>query len=288
MTDIYRSEAGARLLREQYLEALERWPVDNERLRVPTPEGETFVVACGPATASPLVLLHGSGGNSAQWMDRIAELAARFRVYAVDVIGERGLSAGSRPPADSDSYAVWLDAVLDFLGVRCAAVMGSSLGGWLALDYATRRPERVRRLALSCPLGLGRSRKGFLIEALLLSAFGRRGQRRAVARTLGPGLSTMDPAAAEAFVEQVRLVSKHYRYRSSALPVFGDEALRRLRMPVHVLFGRLDVMVDAVESKRRLEAAAPHATVRLLPGIGHFIPDHSEVELEFLTGSQCV
>ncbi|MFD0488539.1 alpha/beta fold hydrolase [Saccharopolyspora spinosporotrichia] len=194
---------GARLLREQYLAALEHWPVDNERLRVPTPEGETFVLACGPATASPLVLLHGSGGNSAQWMDRIAELAARFRVYAVDVIGEPGLSAASRPPAASDRYALWLEAVLDFLGVRSAAVMGSSLGGWLALDFATRRPERVRRLALSCPLGLGRNRKGFFVEAVLLSVLGRRGQRRTVARTLGPGLSTMEPAVAEAVVEQV-------------------------------------------------------------------------------------
>jgi pimeloyl-ACP methyl ester carboxylesterase len=53
---------------------------------------------------------------------------------------------------------------------------------------------------------------------------------------------------------------------------------------VRVLVGELDVMVDSVETKRRLEGAVPHATVRLLPGVGHFIPAQPAEELEFLTG----
>ncbi|GAA1227563.1 alpha/beta fold hydrolase [Pseudonocardia alaniniphila] len=283
MSEIYRSEAGARLLRERYLQALERWPVENERFHVPTREGETFVIASGPATAPALVLLHGSGGNSAQWIDSIAELATHFRVYAVDVIGERGLSAPSRPPMASDRYAVWLDGVLEFLGLEQVRIMGISLGGWLALDYATRRPGRVERLALSCPTGIGRQKKGFLLKALLLNSLGRWGRRKSVTEVLGSGLSTMEPAVATMVVEEVMLVAENYRYRMGELPVFDDETLRRLTMPVHVLVGERDVMVDSAETKRRLEDTVPHATVRLLPGVGHFIPAQPDVELEFLT-----
>jgi pimeloyl-ACP methyl ester carboxylesterase len=108
------------------------------------------------------VLLHGSGSNSAEWTGRIAELAGRFRVYAIDIIGEPGLSAPARPPLGSDRYARWLDSVLDAMGLGRVPIMAISLGGWLALDYATRRPDRVERLALSCPSGIGRQRKGFL------------------------------------------------------------------------------------------------------------------------------
>ena len=187
MSEIYRSEAGARLLRERYLNALEHWPVENEHLHVPTSEGETFVIASGPVTAPPLVLLHGSGSNSAQWMGRISELATHFRVYAVDMIGEPGLSAPCRPPLESDRYAVWLDAVLDFLGLERVRIMGLSLGGWLALDYAARRPGRVERLALSCPTGIGRQKKGFLLKALLLNPLGRWGRRKTVAGCSAPG-----------------------------------------------------------------------------------------------------
>lgn len=283
MSEIYRSEAGAQLLREHYLRALAHWPVDHEQHRVPTPEGETFVLSCGPADADPLVLLHGSGANSTQWMSRVAELATRFRVYAIDIIGEPGLSAPARPPLDSDRYAGWLDAVLDALGLDRVPIMAVSLGGWLALDYATRRPDRVERLALSCPAGVGRQRKGFLVKALLLNLLGRWGRLRGVRLVLGPGLASLDPAETAMVLDQVLLVARNYRYRSGDLPVFDDAALRRLTMPVHVLAGELDVMLDSRETKRRLEAVAPRATVRLLPGVGHFVPPQPAVEHAFLT-----
>lgn len=62
--------------------------------------------------------------------------------------------------------------MLDALGIARAAFVGTSLGGWLALDYATRRPERVDRLALLCPGGVGRQKRGWLFRALLLRPSG--------------------------------------------------------------------------------------------------------------------
>ncbi|SHF64517.1 alpha/beta fold hydrolase [Streptoalloteichus hindustanus] len=285
MSEIYRSEAGARLLRESYLAALEHWPVDHERLRVPTPEGETSVIVCGPATAPPLVLLHGSGSNSTEWMSRVADLARHFRVHSVDLIGEPGLSAPSRPPLASGRYPEWVAAVLDFLGLERVRLMGMSLGGWVALGFATRWPGRVERLALVCPVGVGRQKKGFLPKAILLNLLGSAGQRRSVALALGPALSTLPPATAEMVVDQVLLVTRNFRHRTEKVPVFGDDALRRLTMPVHVIAGQCDVMLDSRETQRRIEAAVPHATVRLLPDVGHFVPFQATEELEFLTGT---
>ncbi|MCK2239156.1 MULTISPECIES: alpha/beta fold hydrolase [unclassified Crossiella] len=276
---IYRSEAGQRRLRELYLAELASWPVPHDQRRVPTPEGETFVLSCGPLDAPPLVLLHGSGSNSAQWLGRIPELATFFRVHAVDIIGEPGLSAPTRPDPASDRHTRWLDAVLDHLGLARTAMLGYSLGSWLALDYATRRPERVDRLALSCPPGITKERKGYLVKALLLAPFGRWGKLRTVRMMLGPGLSTVDESAV---VARTVLMSRHYRYRSGDLPVFTDEALGRLTMPVHVLLGELDVMWDTRIAARRLRTVLPRATVRLLPGTGHLVPTE-EAELEFLT-----
>lgn len=269
---IYKSEAGARLLRERYLEALEVWPGAREEVRVPTPEGETFVVVSGPAGAPPLVLLHGSGSNSAEWVPRIPSLTERFRVYAVDVIGEPGLSAETRPPLDSGRYARWLDAVLDHFGVSRAAFLTSSFGGWLALDYATRRSERVNALALRCPIGLGPMKKGFVVKAVLLSLLGEKGRRKSVAGTIGvPETSPI--------VEHQLLVAAHYRYRTGPFPVFGDAALGRLAMPVYAVAGADDAMVDSATTARRLEAAG--AVVDLVPGTGHYIPGSRD--LEFLT-----
>jgi pimeloyl-ACP methyl ester carboxylesterase len=269
---IYKSEEGGRLLRERYLDALRAWPGPRDEVRVPTPEGETFVLVAGPAEAPPLMLLHGSGSNSAEWAHRIPALTERFRVYAVDIIGEPGMSAQTRPPLDSDRYARWLDVVLDHFDVAKAAFLTSSFGGWLALDYATRRPERVAALALRCPIGLGPMKKGFVVKAVLLALLGEKGRRRSVAGVLG------EPESSPIVAHQL-LVSANYRYRTGPFPVFGDAALGRLTMPVYAVAGAEDAMVGSATTKRRLEAAG--AVVDLVPGTGHYIP--GEADLGFLT-----
>ena len=100
-----------------------------EQLVVSTCQGDTFVVASGDRTAPPVVLLHGSGTNSASWMRDVAAWAQRHRVYAIDMIGEPGLSAPSRPPLASSAYAEWLDDVWARLGSRRPPWSASRLVG---------------------------------------------------------------------------------------------------------------------------------------------------------------
>lgn len=272
---IYKSAEGARVIEGRYRELLALWPVPNEQLRIPTREGETFVVASGPPDAPPVLLLHGSSANSSSWMADVAAWSKHFRLYAVDMIGEPGLSAPSRPALDSDAYALWLDDVLAGLDIARASVVGVSLGGWLALDYATRRPDRVDRLALTCPGGIGRQKKGVLILALLLLPFGQLGRRRTMSLVLGTSL----PPAIGA---DVMLISSHFRPRLEALPVVDDDALRRLTMPVQVTVGGRDRFFDSRETRRRLERAVPQADVRFLPDTGHLVMDQTQPVLDFL------
>lgn len=166
-TEVYRSLSGQRAVESRYREHLQRWTVPLRQRTVATREGETFVVDCGPTEAPPVVLLHGAGSNSAIWHADAPRWSLTHRLYMVDVIGEPGLSAPSRPPRSSDAYALWLDDVLDGLGVDTAALVGGvSLGGWLATDYAIRRTGRVQRLALRAPGGIGRQRYGAVFAAL--------------------------------------------------------------------------------------------------------------------------
>ena len=115
MNRIYKTAEGERLVRERYLAFLKHWPVAHHQIRIPTRQGETFIVVCGAEGAPPLLLLHGGAGNSAMWMNDVRTFAGQFSGYAIDMIGEAGLSAPSGPPLASDAYAVWLDEVLQGL-----------------------------------------------------------------------------------------------------------------------------------------------------------------------------
>jgi pimeloyl-ACP methyl ester carboxylesterase len=276
---IYKTDAGGREILRRYEDTLAKWPVHADHLRVPTRAGETFVLACGRGDAPPLLLFHGSGSNAAMWMGDVATWAKHFRVYAVDMIGEPGLSAPSRPPLESDAYSLWLDDVLYELGLERAAVVGASLGGWLALDYATRRPQRVERLALLCPGGIGRQKFGFLAKALLYKPFGRWGMRRSIKAVAG-----VDARETPEIAEYLALTFTHFLPRPDRPPVFSDEALRRLTMPVLTIVGARDAMLDSYGTVKRLQRTVPQARVILLPEVAHSIIGQTQPILDFLKG----
>ncbi len=277
MSTIYKSEAGGNEIRRRYREALEDWPVPSEHVRVKTREGETFVVVSGPRDAPPLLLLHGSGANTTMWMGDVASWSRHFRVHAVDLVGEPGLSAQSRPPLASDALARWLDDVLEGLGITSASIVGASLGGWLALDYAVRRPDRVARLALLCPGGVGRQKTGWLFKALFLRMFGVRGIRRSARVVTG-----LDTPLDQHVLDSLALTFNHFKPRTERLPVFPDDALRGLAMPVLVVVGGRDVMLDSQATARRVRECVPHATVSILPEVGHAILGQTDSVLAFL------
>jgi len=283
MAAIYKSPEGQEQVLARYAEVLGRWPVPCEHRRVPTCEGETFIVVSGPPAAPPVVLLHGSGANSAMWLRDVALWARARRVFAVDVIGEPGFSAPSRPPLTSDACARWLDDVMEGLAVTRASVVGVSFGGWLALDYAARRPHRVDKVVLISPGGVGSQRSSFLFKAVPLMLLGDWGRRKAMALALG-----IVPANPDALDREIgtlaQLIARHFRFRPARLPIFGDDTLRRLTMPVMAIVGARDALLDSAATKRRLEQCVPHATIRLLPGVGHLVRDQAREVLDFLNG----
>lgn len=274
---IYKTEAGGREIRRRYEQALDNWPVPAEHHNVPTREGDTFVLVCGPQDAPPLVLLHGSGANATMWMGDVPAWAQHFRIHAVDMIGEPGLSTPSRPPLNSESYALWLDDVLDHFGLERTAVTGASLGGWLALDYATWRPARVERLALLCPGGVGRQKAGALVKALLYKPFGRWGMHRSIKAVAGVDIRELPEVA-----EYLALTFTHFLPRRDRLPVFTDDDLRKLTMPVLVIAGAHDAMLDSAGTARRMTHAVPHAEVVVLPDVAHSIIGQTQRILDFL------
>ena len=281
MAPIYRTEAGGEAVRERYAAFLAYWPVPCEHLRIPTAQGETFVIACGPRDGPVLMLLHGSAANSSTWLGDVATWAMHFRVYAVDMIGEPGFSAPARPSLASGAYAPWLDQVMAGLGVTRAALVGISLGGWLALEYATQRPDRVSALALLCPGGVGKHRN-ILLWALPLLLLGPWGRRRMMDRVRGGPEPTDVSPEARAFGDFMQLIFRNFRPRTERLPRFSDVALARLTMPFLTILAGRDVFIDSAGTRARLLENAPQGEIIWLPEAGHMLVGHDAVIDAFL------
>jgi pimeloyl-ACP methyl ester carboxylesterase len=278
MSGVFRTEAGGQALTARYRKILSAWPVPDEQFMLETSQGRTFVVASGPHDAPPLLLLHGAGGNSLFWMRDVAEWSKYFRVLAVDIIGEPGLSAPSRPPLGSDRYARWLNDIFDGLAIARARMIGVSLGGWLALDFATRNPDRVEKLVLLCPGGVGRQKMGFLFKAMFYFMLGEWGRRKAMAAALGPQYAHGDETRSAYLLS----VFREFRPRRVKLPRFTDEMLQRLAMHVLLIVGGRDAMLDSFQTQARMAHAVPQLTVKFLADIGHLIAGQTNDIRDFL------
>lgn len=281
MTDaVFRDSDAAARVEARYTQALAAWPVPMTEHWLDTRLGPTFAISCGPEHAPPLVLLHGSQANSAAWVPDVADWSRHFRLVALDMVGEPGRSARVRPPLSGDAHSLWLDDVFEALGLHRFAIVGTSLGGWLGLDYAIRRPHAVSALALICPAGIGRQ-KNFLLAIAPYLLLGRWGRRRIIEKVFGPPT----PAVATEFAQVGALLEaagNAVKPRILAIPQATDAQLQALDIPVLAIVGGRDALLDSADTRDRLLAHAPRAEVEFLPDGYHFLPGQTGRVLRFL------
>ena len=147
----FRSDAAELAYRAAYDEVLGLWPVPFTERTVATPFAHTHVIVSGPEDGPPLVLLHATGMSSTVWFPNVGELSKEHRTFAVDIVNEPGRTRQTRLVRDTADCAAWLLALLDQLGIARATLVGSSFGGWHAINVALRAPQRVEKLVLLAP-----------------------------------------------------------------------------------------------------------------------------------------
>jgi pimeloyl-ACP methyl ester carboxylesterase len=103
----------------------------------------------GDPLAEPLLLIMGFAMNATSWGLQIPAFAGRYRVIAFD---NRGVGRTSQPegPYSIPQMAADAAALLDHLGIESAHIVGASMGGMIAQEFAIRYPSRVRGLVLAC------------------------------------------------------------------------------------------------------------------------------------------
>ncbi|MFF2730332.1 alpha/beta fold hydrolase [Streptomyces sp. NPDC058008] len=246
-----------------YDEFRARWPASTEERDVATPYGRTRVHVHGPVDGSPLVLLPGGSATGLVWLANAAVLGERYRVHAVDLLGDAGRTENRGTPLKgADDLTAWLDALLDGLGLARTHLCGHSYGAWLAVRYALHAPQRVDRLALVDPTQVFAGfRPGYLLRAL--PTLIRPGETRARA------FLAWETAGAHPDEAWQRLYALATTVPGRKLVTGGRPRAAGLRMPVLVLLGERSRAHRAAKVAERARRTLPRAEVELLPGATH-------------------
>lgn len=244
------------------------WPVPVQAEDIPTAAGTVRVYRSGPAGDDPVVLLAGAGGNALGWHPCVAALSNSRPVIAVDPLGEPGRSVQTQPIPDAAGAIRWLDDVLVAVDARRAHLVGSSYGGWLALEYERVHPGRVAAVTLVDPAGLeplsGRFYRWVILggmASLLPAAL-----RRRTARPLHNGTLADD--------DLMRLVRASLRFRRRVPPptIWTDDELSAVHAPVQLLLGARSAIHDAARVAERLSRVVPEWRLEVVPDNGHALP----------------
>lgn len=280
---VYKSSASLSAVMAWYSAKLGAMPVQTECREVSTYAGQTHIIVAGDVDAPPLMVLHGMNMNGPAMAGAIAALSETHRVYAIDIIGMPGKSAGTRPPRAGNGYPRWLMEVMEQLSLQCADFLGFSFGGWLILKLATLSPERINKAVLLDSGGLtpftfkGQALAGWYALWYILFPTEKNLIRAAVRPFYAPGCDP-DP-------DHVQLIGLSYRHVKldidpKGLPPLTKDQLAGFSAPTMVVYGEKDLFFNAARGVEKAKEIIPNlVTAEIITGQGHIMDEeaHSQV-----------
>ena len=275
----FNTREGREAILATYDRLTARWPVSFQQRTVPTSLGAASAIEWGSPEHPVLVLVHGSSSNAATWLGDAAAYGADHHVFAVDLPGECGRSDPRRPVLEGAAYAAWLGEVIDSLvpGNEPIRLVGMSLGGWVSMQYAFRYAERVEKLGLLCPAGLGPIRRSFLLLAIISGLMGDAGKKRLIRHMAG------NVPLDEEFMDFMMQITRSFQPITAPIPPLEDSELGLLTMPVRMLLGGRDTLIDSAASRKRAARLLPNADVVWLPDASHMLVNRAGDLVPFLT-----
>lgn len=128
MDKLFRGAEARHKIREWFEVFRAKIEVSVESREFSTNFGPTHLLVAGPKDAPPLVLLHGAMASSAHVLATVPDLLTRYRVYAVDIVGQSVMSAPDRPSVRGKDYGRWLVDVPDKLEKRSRKIFANLVG----------------------------------------------------------------------------------------------------------------------------------------------------------------
>lgn len=224
----------------------------------------------GPDSGTPVVFIHGFGGDHLSWAFNQGTVGEDRPAYAVDLPGHGG-STKDVGDATVDTFAATVAAYLDQIGAKGAHLVGHSLGGAIAITIALNAPDKVGALSLIAPAGFGKEISDAFISGYI---------RESRPRKLRPILEMLvaDPSAVTAQMIEDTLKFKRLDGAVAALEKvaavnFPDGTQRismrdrigEIKVPIQVMWGEADQVVPV----KQADGLPASVKVTRIAGAGH-------------------
>ncbi|MBK5213845.1 MAG: alpha/beta hydrolase [Flavobacteriaceae bacterium] len=255
---------------EAYDKTLQRWGVAYEELYITTSKGIAHVLMSGPKNGESVVLLHGMSASSTMWYPNAKALAKQYRIFAIDLIIEPGKSYKTGNFENLDEVTAWYEEIFWALKLESFHLIGTSRGGWIAVNIALHSKRNIRSLILLSPV------QTFIwippSIGLLKNIFNVFYSKEEGADRTMETLSKYPNKIDRNYIKQYRIGQENDTVNKfvTEMKPFSNKDLQSLKMPVLVLIGDDDIF-NTKQTIRLTEKYIPRGKGEIIHNSGHFL-----------------
>jgi pimeloyl-ACP methyl ester carboxylesterase len=223
---------------------------------------------------TPLVLIHGVGGDSTEWSEVSPEMSKEIRCIAVDLRGH-GKSEKPDMPYTQDMFADDVAALLDILKISKAYICGISMGGFVAQKMALTHPEKVDGLILidTTPR---MPAKSIQVAGAWGKAFAEKGLQAYIDAEIKdifhPMFARRHKDAIKRFADSMKTreakTSARVQQGYMKSPPVMEKDIKKIKAPTLIIHGREDGVVPAEEAEL-MHREIQNSQIAIIPFAGH-------------------
>lgn len=211
-----------------------------------TVEGSRIRYLKAGSSKKNLVLIHGLGASAERWDLVMPIFSKYFTVYVPDLIGF-GLS--DKPSADytTEFFTRFVTLFLRELGIKKAIIMGSSLGGQIAVEYASTNQTSVEKLILVSPAGAMKQSTPALDAYIMAALYPDPDSAKNAFSIMTGNNKTVSQTTIDSFVQRMLMPNAKFAFMSTLLGLKNapeiSTKLEILGIPTLVIWGELDPVI---------------------------------------------
>ena len=229
----------------------------------------------GPRDCKTLILLHGIGASAERWSRVIPILSRDYRVIAPDIIGF-GYSDKPAVEYTMDFFVDFFKSFLDNLGISKASIIGSSLGGHIATEFAIRFNHMVEKLVLVSPAGMMRNSNPTLDKYIMAALYPEHQRVYEAFSEMVYDSNTLNQEILMDFVNRMSLPNAKYAFMSTLLGIrYAPRLTGRLSnitAPTLLMWGENDTTIPLAECAHQYKGIPNMEELEVIKKCGHIAP----------------
>lgn len=237
-----------------------------------------------------LVLIHGLGASAERWNNVIPNLAKYYHVIVPDLIG---FGYSDKPIVDytPDFFSAFLGKFFDALGIKRPNIIGSSLGGQIAAEYASANPNNIEKLILVSPSGAMKQSTPALDAYIMAALYPNEQSAKNVFELMESSGNEVDDRIVQGFIERMQLPNAKLAFMSTVLGLKNSEIittkLYTIHSPTLIIWGSKDPVIP-IQHAESFASSIKDCRFYRMDGCGHtpYVQDpdaFSSIVLEFLS-----